>query len=252
MRLRYKIKIWNIKRKIRSNPLIGTKDADGTFLYTEGRFTIRYQLIKSEPQEKKIPRWISVKIKTSPHKLSLRKFSDEVADFWHYQKWVFLFRPSTLAVLIFISLIIYFGAIEFQPGKGYVIRWLASRAIGVSPNAIEYRGSGWIRVAGTRTTIEKEYEPLHYDVNIFRLIVFNDTGSVTRYWGDEKRPVIHPVGADESGEVYFKREGGWQKGEIKESAVEWEKPQAVGSKEGKIVRGVIVETTKDKIELRDK
>lgn len=248
-----KIKIWGMKKKIMANPFIGTRDEDDTFQYKEGRFTIKYAISYAKtPEAKDIPRWISVKIKCPFHKNIIKKTGEELADIWHYQKWLILFHPSTIAVLIFIGVIVYFGAIEFQPGKGYFVRWVASRAIGVSPDAIEYKGDGWIRVAGTRTRIDKELEPLHYDVNVFRWLVFNEPGSVTRYQGDEHRPVTHQIGADDTGEVYFKRQGKLQKGEAEDGSIKWETPQAVGGKPEKLITGQTIETTKDKIEIRDK
>lgn len=248
-----KIKIWGMKRKIRANPFIGTKDENGTFQYKEDRFTIRYAIIYPKtPNEKITPQWISVKIKSVFYKNTLEKIRDEIADFWHYQKWLILFHPATIAVLLFIGLIIYIGGIELQPGKGYFIRWVASRAIGVSPDAIEYQGDGWIRVSGTRVAINKEIEPFNYDINFFRWLVFNDVGSVTRYRGKEYGAVNQPVGYDATGEVYIKKEGKIKKGEIKEGAIKWDEPEVVSVREGKSIRGHAIETTPDKIELRDK
>ena len=248
-----KIKIWGMKKKIMANPFIGTKDEDGMFQYKEGRFTIKYAISYAKtPEAKNIPQWISVKIKRPFHKNIIKKMGEELADFWHYQKWLILFHPSTIAVLIFIGVIVYFGAIEFQPGKGYITRWLASRAIGVSPDAIEYKGDGWISVSGDRiTAVDRKREPFCYDVNFFRWLVFNDAGSVRRYREQEYGSVIHPVGYDDTGEVYLKKESKLQRGEIKEGAVEWDKAQGTGIRKGK-VKGHVIETTEGKLEVRDK
>ncbi|KPK39169.1 MAG: hypothetical protein AMJ78_08905 [Omnitrophica WOR_2 bacterium SM23_29] len=242
-----------MKKKISANPFIGTKGEDGMFQYKEGRFTIRYAITYPKtPNEKIIPQWISVKIKLAFRKNILEKIKEEIVDFWHYQKWLILFHPSTIAVLIFIAIFVYFGAIEFQPHKGYLIRWVASRAIGVSPDAIEYEGGGWIRVHGTRVAINKEIEPFNYDVNFFRWLVFNDAGSVTRYRGKEYGAVTQPVGYNAAGEVYIKKEGKLKKGEIKEGAIKWDEPEVVSIREGKPIRGHAIETTTNKVELRDK
>lgn len=244
-----KIKIWGMRKKIMVNPFVGTRDEDDTFQYKEGRFTIKYAISYAKtPEAKNIPRWISVKIKRPFHKNIIKKTGEELADIWHYQKWLILFHPSTIAVLTFIGVIVYFGAIEFQPGKGYITRWLASRAIGVSPDAIEYKGDGWISVSGSRSTVNKEIEPFTYNVNFFRWLVFNDAGSVTRYRGGEYGAVTQPVGYDAAGEVYLKKEGKLQKGEIKEGAVEWDKAQGTKGK----VKGHVIETTEGKLEVRDK
>lgn len=242
-----------MKKKIMANPFIGTKDADGTFKYKEGNFAIRYAIIGPvKPNEKNIPRWISIKIRAASYEMFLKKLKKDLEDFWRYQKWLVFFHPSTISVLIFIAIFIYFGAIEFQPGKGYIMRWMASRAIGVSPDAIEYKGDGWIRVYGTRVAINKEIEPFNYDVNFFRWLVFNDAGSVTRYRGREYGAVTQPVGYDAAGEVYIKKEGKLKKGEIEEGAIKWVEPEVVSIREGKPIRGHAVETTTNKVELRDK
>jgi len=239
-------------RKIKANPFVGIKDLDGTFLYKEGRFTIRYAVdALGKTNEKNIPRWISTKIKLSPYEEFLKNLNKSFADFWHYRKWLIFFYPSTIAVLMFIGLIIYIGEVELQPGKGYVTRWIISRALGVSPNEIKYRGDGWIGVSGVRrTAVDKQYEPFSYQVNVFRWLVFNDAGSVTRYRGKEYGTVTHPVGMEETREVYLKKEGKWRTGEISDG-IKWDKPQGTGIRKGEI-KSETIETTEGKIQLRDK
>ena len=247
-----KINIWRMKNKIRVRPFIGVRDPDGTFQYKKGRITIRYAITASKaPNNKNIPHWISIKIRTSFYANSLRKSANEFTDFWRYQKWLVFFRPSSLITLMLIGLIIYTGAVELQPGKGYLTRWLVSRATGISPSEIEYRGDGWIKIYGIRTAaVDRAREPFSYNVNVFRWLVFNDTGSVTRDRGKEYGPVTHEIGYDESGQAYIKKEGTWRKGEI-ENGIKWDKPQGAGIREGKI-KGETIESTGDKIRIRDR
>jgi len=106
-------------------------------------------------------------------------------------------------------------------------------------------------MSGTRTTaVDRQREPFRYDINVFRWLVFNDAGSVTRYRGREYGPVTHPVGYDESGEAYLKKEGKWKRGET-EDGIKWDRPQGTGIREGKI-KSHTIETTEGKIEIRDK
>lgn len=241
-----------MKNKIRVEPFIGVRDPDGTFQYKEGRITIRYAITAPKaPNKKNIPRWISIKIRASFYTNSLRKSANEFTDFWRYQKWLIFFRPSSLIILMLIGLIIYTGAVELQPGKGYLTRWLVSRAIGISPSEIEYRGDGWIKIYGIRTAaVDRAREPFSYNVNVFGWLVFNDAGSITRRRDAEYGSATHRLGYDESGQVYIKKEGTWQKGEI-ENGVKWDRPQGTGIREGK-VKGETLETTGGKIRIRDK
>jgi len=247
-----KINVWRMKNKIRVRPFIGVRDSDGTFQYKEGRITIRYTIIPpTAPNKKNIPHWISVKIRTSFYANSLRKSADEFMDFWRYQKWLIFFRPSSLIILMLIGLIIYTGAVELQPGKGYLTRWLVSRATGISTSEIEYRGDGWIKIYGVRTTaVNREREPFSYNVNVFGWLVFNDAGSITRRRDAEYGPVTHQLEYDENGQVYLGREGKWQQGEI-ENGVKWDKPQGTGTREGKI-KGETIKSTGEKIRVRDR
>lgn len=247
-----KINIWRMKNKIRVRPFIGVRDPDGTFQYKEGGITIRYAITAPKaPNKKNIPRWISIKIRASFYANSLRKLANEFTDFWRYQKWLIFFRPSSLITLMFIGLIIYTGAVELQPGKGYLTRWLVSRAIGVSPDEVEYEGGGWIKIFGVRTTaVDRAHEPFSYNVNIFRWLVFNDTGSITRHGDPEYGSVTYPLVYDESGQVYIKKEGKWQKGEI-ENGVKWDRPQGTGIRKEK-VKGETIESTGGKVQIRDK
>lgn len=247
-----KLKIRGMKKKIRTNPFIGIRDIGNTFKYKEGGITIRYAMTVSKtPAEKRIPYWISVRIKTPSRENILKKMSDGFMDFWRYQKWIIFFHPSTLIVLTLAGLIIYVGAVELQPGNGYVIRWLISRATGVSSNEIQYEGKGWIRIYGVRTTTaDREREPFSYDVNVFRWLVFNDAGSVTRGGNARRGPISHKLGYDESGQVYIKKEGAWQKGEIG-NGVKWDRPQGTGIREEK-VKGETIGTTQGKLEVHDK
>lgn len=247
-----KISIWRMKNKIRARPFIGARDPDGTFRYKEGRITIKYAITAPKaPNNKSIPRWISVKIRTSFYANSLRKSANEFMDFWRYQKWLIFLRPSSLIILMFIGSIIYTGAVELQPGKGYVTRWLVSQAIGISPSEIEYRGDGWIKIYGIRkTVVDREREPFSYNVNVFGWLVFNDAGSITRERDAEYGPVTHQLGYDANGQVYLNKENKWQKGEI-ENGVKWDKPQGSGIRREK-VKGEIIENTGGKIRIRDR
>lgn len=241
-----------MKNKIRVRPFIGVRDPDGTFQYKEGRITIKYEITPPKaPNKKNIPRWISVKIRTSFYANRLRKLADEFMDFWHYQKWLIFFHPLSLTVLMFIGLIIYAGAVEVQPGKGYLTRWLVSCATGISPSEIEYHGDGWIKIYGIRTTaVDREREPFSYNVNVFRWLVFNDSGSITRRRDAEYGPVTHQLGYDENDQIYLKKEGKWQKGEI-ENGIKWDRPQGTGIRKGK-VKGETIESTEGKVQIRDK
>lgn len=247
-----KINVWRMKNKIRVRPFIGAREPDGTFQYKEGGITIRYAITAPKaPNRKDIPRWISVKIRTSFHANRLRKSADEFRDFWRYQKWLIFFRPSSLMILIFIGLIVYTGAVELQPGKGYLTRWFVSRATGISPSEIEYRGDGWIKIYGVRTTaVDREREPFSYNVNVFGWLVFNDAGSITRRRDTEYGPVTHQLKYDEN-EVYLKKESIWRKGEIEKNRVKWDGPQGTGTRKGKI-KSETVENTQDKLKLRDR
>lgn len=249
MHITYIIKIWNIKRRIRASPFIGVREPDGTFQHKEGGITISYAV--TAPNKKNIPRWISVKIKTSFHANKLRKSADEFMDFWRYQKWLVFFRPSSLIILMLIGLIIYTGAVELQPGKGYLTRWFVSRATGISPSEIEYRGDGWIKICGVRTeAVNRDREPFSYNVNVFGWLVFNDAGSITRGGHADHGPITHQLEYDDNGQVYLKKEGVWKKGEI-ENGVKWDKPQGTGIREGKI-KGETTGSTGDKIRIRDR
>lgn len=224
----YKIRFAVLKKKIKSNPYIGEADIDGTYLYRQDGYSIRYRIIKL-PSGKTDIEWLSLKRRFSAYEEMTRKLRKEFFDFWHYQKWFMLFRPSFFLFLIVGVIILYSEVIETQEAKTNRFKWLIASAIGISTKDIQYIGDGRLEISGQRQRQQDGInEPIKYSFNPLRWLFSSEEGLLTRWRGEPFGYTTHSVVFNDRGDVWIRKEDTpWQHGIISGENIKWDKP--VGS-----------------------
>jgi hypothetical protein len=232
--LLHRIKFTILEKRIKRNPYIGKEDSDGTYLYEDNGYSIRYRIIKVSGGPQTIE-WASQKRRLSPWELKIKKTRKWFFEFWHYQKWLVLFRPSLIFVLIISVFLFYFGVLETQESKIAGLKIIIASALGINTQDIQYLGDGWIEISGQRkTAVDQVSEPIRYTFNPFRWFFFSEGGFLTRWRGEHYGYVTHPIAYNNRGEVWINKEGTWRHGRIDGRTIEWETPQGTGIRAGEV------------------
>ena len=99
-----------------------------------------------------------------------------------------------------------------------------SRAIGVSPEHVEYKGGGWFQIYGKRIISEdKRTEPLTFTINPLHWLFFSDYGYVTRWKGKEYGGYkTHYLETDKEGKISTENGGREVHGKIEGDKIKWD------------------------------
>jgi len=224
------MRIYALKRKIRRNPYLGIRDSEGTYLYSQGRDTIKYEILNmDESQGKKPPvKIISIKSRLTESEIARMRTKKIFTNFFRYRTWIYLFRPPIVLSLILGMSILYFGIIEPYETKVNRFKWIIAKVIGVEPDKIEYRG-GLFEIFGKRRIAYKndiEYVSLAFNpLNIFSS---KEIGYVTR-WNKDTGYITNPISYDGGGNVWIKYKDTWEHGIISKDEVKWDNPQGTAN-----------------------
>lgn len=214
-----------LKKKIRNNPYIGEADIDGTYLYRQGGYSIRYRVIKLADGQTGIE-WVSLKRRLGAYEERARKLKEGFFEFWHYQKWFIFFRPPIILILIIIIIFFYSEVMETQEVKTNRLKWVIASAIGISAQDIQYIGDGRLEISGQRQRRQdKKNEPIKYSFNPLRWLFFSEGGVLGRQRGEPFGYTTHPVVFNDKGDVWIKKpNAAWQHGIISGQSIKWDKP----------------------------
>lgn len=168
-------------------------------------------------------------MRLGPYEEKIKEIQKTFFKFWHYRGWLLLLRPPTVFFLITGLFIFYFGLLETRQSRLEKFKWVIASVAGVSPDKIQYIGSGWMEISAERKSPkDKIYEPVKYKFNPFGWLFSSEVGFFTRWEDRAKRYVTYPLVYNERGEVWINKEGGWQYGQISGKAIKWSKPQRTG------------------------
>jgi len=213
-----------LRKKIKQSPFIGQGQDDGTYLYTKGSYSINYR--KSIlPDGKLCIEWVWHKRRLSPYEEKIRRVKKRFLEFWYYQRWLLLFRPPLIFLLIIGVFLFYYGVLGTQEAKIERLKLIVASAVGINTQDIQYIGDGWLEISGQRKVADDTTESLNYTFNPLRWLFFSDTGFVKRWRRGSGEYVKYPVVYNEKGDVWLKDKDAWQHGIISDQNIKWDTPQ---------------------------
>lgn len=245
--LYYKIIFAALRKKIKKSPYIGQGQDDGTHLYTKGSYSINYR--KSIlPDGKLCIEWVSHKRRLGPYEEKIRRTKKGFLEFWYYQRWLVLFRPPLIFLLIIGVFLFYYGVLETQEAKIERLKLIVASAVGINTQDIQYIGDGWLEISGQRKKVaDGTTESVKYTFNPLRWLFSSDTGFVKRWLSGSGEYVKYPVVYNEKGDVWLKEKDTWQHGIISDQNIKWDIPQGTAG-----VAGHQVSTEDKKLKIIDK
>lgn len=218
-------KVYFFKKKIKKNPLIGIKDLDGSFLYKDKGYTLRYRIEIIPSGEKKI-NWVSYKYRLT----AFEEFIYKVKRFFKRFILYFRLKPSLIIPFFLIIVILYIWVLIPQTAKINFYKWSVSRMVGVSPQQVEYKGGGWFEVYGKRIIPEDaRTEPLTFTINPLRWLFFSDYGYVTRWRGKEYGGYkTHDLKIDKERGISIKEQSRDIHGKFEGDKIKWDVSKETG------------------------
>ena len=191
-----RIKIYRLKRKISKNPYLGIKEDADIYVYRQGSFIIKYKILNTDDKKVRKPliEIISIKHKLTESEIARKRMREFFRGIFRYQRWVYLFRPPTLLLLILGIAILYFGVIEPYQNKVDRFRWIVAKVIGVELNNVEYKG-GLFTILGKRDIAYKKEDKVEYvsfTFNPLNIFSSKTIGYVTR-WSKDTGYITNPI-----------------------------------------------------------
>lgn len=217
------LKMFKLKKEIKNNPYIGDKDIDGIYVYTKGRYTIRYKVLNNLGKGPRA-RIVSIRHKMTALEREKRNIKHLLKKIFYYQSWVNLFKSHIIISFALGTAILYFGVIEPYKVKVDRFRWIVAKVIGVDKDQVEYRG-GLVRIFAKRHPAYKEdAEQVYFTFNPLQIFSSKFTGNVTR-WSKEAGYVTHQISYDSSDNIWMKLKGDWIHGVVLNNQVKWDEPK---------------------------
>jgi hypothetical protein len=196
-----KIIIARLKKKVMAEPHIGMIDNDGTYVYRDDSYIVKYEIL-GERAEGTPVRIISIKHKISDLERKRKDAAKSLQQFFFHYGWISFFRPRTLLFFTLGAVIFYLGVIEPYRDKVNRFRWIVANVIGVNPKQLEY-DAGVFHLFGKREPAGKQSEEyITFSFSPFNLLLSKNTGYVSR-WSKEAGYVTNPVSFDDSGNVWL-------------------------------------------------
>lgn len=240
------LRIFRLKNKIKNNPLIGIKQEDNSYYYKGKGYTISYRIRESFAGIK-IVEWLSLKRRLTTFEEKVLNLKRALDKFFLYQRWIALFRPSVVIVLITSLIIFYFGIKEHSLKRIERFRWIVAQITGVSPESISYAGEGWFKISGQKRSLDREVEPITISFNPLRWLFFSDTVRVSRWSEKSNRYIDYPISINDKGDVWLGKKGEQIHGRALGDKIVWDEPQRVGIREEVSGHRITVEDGKLKI-----
>ena len=222
-----KIIIYSLKKKIIKKPFIGIREGDGTYTYREGKFAIHYNIL-DKGGEKQTVRILSIRHRLTESEIRNIRRRELLRNIFRYQNLFNLFQPRILMFFIFGLAIIYFGVIDPYERKVERFRWIISRAIGIEPDQVEFRG-GLLRIfAKRRIAYKEDTEYISFTLDPLSIFSPKADGYLTR-WNKDTGYTVNPLSYDDAGNVWIKLHSGWQHGIVANNQLKWDKPRGISA-----------------------
>jgi hypothetical protein len=228
-------KIWELQKKIKRNPLLGIKQNDNNYYYSENGYTLGYRIRESPAGVKKMER-VFLKRRLTFFEKNILDIRRILNKFFLYRRWGILFHPLVLFLLLSSMVIFYFGLVETEKTRAERLKLVVSSIIGASTDQIEYIGDGTLAISAQRkTAVDGISEPIKYTFNPWMWFFSADEGVVTRWQNKTKKYISHPVVYNERGDVWINKEGAWRSGKINnDKTVAWDEPQGSGIRTNRV------------------
>jgi hypothetical protein len=241
-----------LKYIIKRSPGIGLKDEDGNLVFKQGGFVLKYRLIAlSSPAGEKKIEIIAREKKLWAYERNFDRVKKAFRDFWLYSKWINLLEPRFFFPLLLTLLIFYFSVFEPQDFKIQRVRWIISRILRVDMQSVAIAPHGQVAISGKRrTAVDKQVEPISYNVNLFDWFTFKDDGYIMRNRGTDYGYANYSVIYDDNGKIDLKKEDKWIEGKFNLGEIKWKEPQGTGIREGKVL-GHELDSEDNKVLIND-
>lgn len=237
-----------LKNKIKNNPLIGVRQPDGSYDYSEKGYTVTYR-ITDVPQAASPVQWLSLKRRLNPFEEKILKTKKNLKTFFLYQRWLSLLRAPFVIISIVLLFILYLGIRGESFRRAENFKFIFAKITGLSPESIRYEEGGWFRFLGKKKSVDKEIEPISFSFNPIMALFSPDTASVS-FWSKKlNRYVSYSLNASEQGDIWLGKGRDQIHGTMKANRVVWDKPKNVGF--GKEVRGAEIEIKDGKLNIAD-
>jgi len=239
--------ISRLKNKIKNNPLIGTKQEDGSYYYKEKGYTISYRIREPTAGVKPVE-WLFVRCRLTTFEekaLNLRRAIDK---FFLYQRWITLFRPSVVIVLCVSLIICYLGIKENSLRRMEHLKWIVAQITGINQGSIRYIGEGRFTITGERSPRDKEAESVTISFNPLRWLFLSDNTANVSLWSKKlNRYIDYSVISNDKGDIWLGRKNRQIHGRVQGNQVIWDTPLKVGLGEETPGHNIVIEDGKLKI-----
>jgi len=221
------IRVIQLKKKIRNNPLIGLKGDGNRYSYKEEGYTVSYIIQESSTGIKSVE-WLSLKRRLTFLEEKILNIKREINNFFLYQRWLTLFRPSAIIVLVASLIIFYLGIKDYSLKRIERFRWIIAQITGISPESINYTGEGWFNISGRKRSVEGEVEPVTIGFNPLRWLFFQDSANVSLWSEKLNGYVSYPLTINDKGDVWLGKHDGQVHGKTLGDKIVWDESQRGG------------------------
>jgi len=221
-----------LKKKIKNNPSTGTKQEDNSYDYKEKGYTISYR-VKESLSGGKAVEWLSLKRRLTFIEKEILDIKRSLSDFFLYQRWVALFRPSAVIVLM-VSLIIFYLGMEQSSKRIEHFKWIAGQITGITPESIKYAGAGEFQVFGRKRYLDgKEVDPVTISFNLLGWLFFSDAAHINRWNKKLNKYLTYSFTIDDRGDVWLgKKKEGQIYGKVEGNKIMWNEPAGTSRYKG--------------------
>ncbi len=221
------LRIFRIKNKIKNNPLIGIKQEDNSYYYKDKGYGISYR-IRESCAGIKIVEWLTFKRRLTIFEEKILNSKRALGKLFLYQRWIALFRPSVVIVLIASLIIFYFGIKEHSLKRMERFRWIIAQISGISLESIRYAGEGYFKISGQKSSKDREVEPVTISFNPLAWLFSSDTVNVSLWSKKLDRYVDYPLTINDKGDVWLGKESRQIHGRARGDKVVWDESQRTG------------------------
>lgn len=225
--------IFRLKKKIKNNPFIGTKQQDNSYDYKEKGYTISYR-IKESLSGVKAVEWLSLKRRLTFIEEKILDIKRSLSDFFLYQRWVTLFRPSAVIVLM-VSLIIFYLGMEQSFKRIEHFKWIAGQITGITPESIKYAGAGEFQVFGRKKRYldGKEVDAVTISFNPLGWLFFSDAARINLWNPKLNKYLTYSFSINDKGDVWLgKKKEGQVYGRVEGNKIMWNEPAGTSRYKG--------------------
>lgn len=240
------IRFSQLKKKVKNNPLVGTKASDGGYCYKERGYAVIYK-IKESPAGNKGVKWLSFKRRLGFLEEKGLSYKKDLDKFFLYQRWFILFRPCVAFIFVASLIFFYWGIREDSLRRIERFKWIVAQITGVSPESVDYTGQGWLKISGQKHSLAGEVDPVKISFNPLAWL-FSPNAARVSFWSKKlDKYVSYPVTVSEQGDVWLRKGEGQIHGSMSGEKVIWDEPQRAGIRDNVSGHRITIEDGKLKI-----